>query len=210
MNVLLAFDLFGVAVFAVSGVLAAAQAGMDWLGAVVLASVTAVGGGTLRDLLLGRQPIFWVRDARYPWVILVVALATVFYVHYLPVPARALQFADALGLALFAITGAQIAEATRHSAPITIMVGALTGAGGGVLRDLLCNQVPLLLRGGFYASAAIGGIALYLLIQRLGVPRRVAFWIGLVAVFALRLAAISWDWHLPALEPPRTPWLPGA
>ena len=199
-------DLLGVAVFAVSGVLAAAQSGMDWLGALVLASVTAIGGGTMRDLLLNRHPIFWVKDARYPWVILVTAVATMAYVHHFPPPGMALVVADALGLALFAITGAQIAESVRHSPLITVMVGTMTGSGGGVLRDLLSGQVPLLLRGGFYASAAIGGIALYLLVQAAGLPRRHAFFVGLAAVFGLRLAAIAWGWHLPALTPPRAEW----
>jgi len=208
MTLLFLCDLLGVAVFAVSGVLAAAQAGMDWLGALVLASVTAVGGGTLRDLLLGRQPIFWIRDSRYPWVILFAAVATVLYVAHWPVPARTLQVADALGLALFAITGAQVAEDTDHPPLIVILVGTLTGAGGGVVRDLLANQMPLLVRGGFYASAAIAGVALYAVVQRLGVPRRHAFWVGFAAVFALRIAAIAWGWHLPALSPPREPWAP--
>lgn len=205
-RVLYVLDLMGVAVFAISGVLAAAQAGMDWLGALVLASVTAIGGGTMRDLLLNRHPIFWVSDARYPWVILVTAVCTLVYAHHF-VPARmALSVADALGLALFAITGAQIAESVRHSPLITVMVGTMTGSGGGVIRDLLSGQVPLMLRGGFYASAAIGGIALYLLVQAAGLPRRHAFFVGLAAVFGLRMAAILWDWHLPALTPPRADW----
>ncbi|WP_225785048.1 trimeric intracellular cation channel family protein [Xenophilus sp. Marseille-Q4582] len=205
-RVLYVLDLMGVAVFAVSGVLAAAQAGMDWLGALVLASVTAIGGGTMRDLLLGRHPIFWVRDARYPWVILLTAAATVTYVHEFVPPGMALLVADALGLALFAVTGAQIAESVRHSPLITVMVGTMTGSGGGVIRDLLSGQVPLMLRGGFYASAAIGGIALYLLVQAAGLPRRHAFFVGFAAVFGLRMAAILWDWHLPALSPPRASW----
>lgn len=205
-RVLYVLDLLGVAVFAVSGVLAAAQAGMDWLGALVLASVTAIGGGTMRDVLLNRHPIFWVSDPRYPWVILVTAVGTMAYVHHFPPPGLALLVADALGLALFAITGAQIAESVRHSPFITVMVGTMTGSGGGVLRDLLSGQVPMLLRGGFYASAAIGGIALYLLVRAAGLPRRPAFFMGLAAVFGLRMAAITWDWHLPALNPPPADW----
>lgn len=196
-------DLIGVAVFAFSGVLAASQAGMDWLGGLVLASVTAIGGGTLRDLLLSRHPIFWIRDARYPWVILLTAVATVIYVHLLPVPGRALLVADALGLALFAVTGAQVAESLRLPPLIVVMVGTMTGSAGGVVRDVLSAQVPHLLRGGFYASAAIGGIVLYLLLQRFGLARRPAFFAGLLAVAGLRLGAIYQGWHLPALALPR-------
>src|SRR3977135_2778289 len=104
-------DLGGVAVFAVSGVLAARNRGLDLLGVVVLAALTAIGGGTLRDLLLNRHPVFWVADSRYLIVIIAAALLRVAYVRVLPVPGEALLVADALGLALFAVAGAQIAEA---------------------------------------------------------------------------------------------------
>lgn len=196
-------DLLGVAVFAVSGVLAAGRAGLDLLGVVVIASVTAIGGGTLRDLLLGRHPIFWIRDARYLWVIVGAALATLVYVHFFPQPGRGLLLADAAGLALFALTGAQIAEAARLSPLIVVLMGTMTGVAGGVVRDVLTGQVPLLLRGDIYGTAAIGGIALYLIAQRLGLDRRWAFYAGLATVVALRLFGIYYAWELPAvrLEP---------
>lgn len=192
-------DLLGVAVFAVSGVLAAGGAGLDLLGMVVIAAVTAIGGGTLRDLLLDRHPIFWIRDTRYLWVILVTSFATLLYLHWFVVPASALQLADALGLALFAITGAQIAEEARLSPLIVVLTGTMTGSAGGVVRDILTNEVPMLLRGGIYGSAAIGGIALYLALQKLGLNRRAAFFAGLAAVVALRLGGIYGHWNLPTL-----------
>lgn len=193
-------DLIGVAVFAVSGVLAAGRAGLDLLGVLVIAAVTAIGGGTLRDLLLGRHPIFWIRDTRYLQVILASAVATLLYVRFLPPPGIALLLADALGLALFAITGAQIAEAARLSPLIVVLTGTMTGAAGGVLRDVLTNRVPLLLSGDIYGSAAIGGITLYLLLQRCGMGRRLAFYVGFVAIAGLRLGGILGDWSLPKLE----------
>ena len=197
---LYALDLAGVAVFAVSGALAAGRSGLDLLGVVVLASLTAIGGGTLRDLLLNRHPIFWLRDARYAAVIVASALLTIVYVRYFPPPGHALLVADALGLALFAISGAQVAEAARLPAASIVLMGTLTGSGGGVLRDLMSARVPLILRSDIYASAAIGGIGVYLVAQRLKAPRGVAVGLGLATVAGLRLGALAWDWQLPVFR----------
>ena len=197
---LYALDLAGVAVFAVSGALAAGRSGLDLLGVIVLASLTAIGGGTLRDLLLDRHPIFWLRDARYAAVIVASALLTVLYVRFLPPPGQALLVADALGLALFAISGARVAEAARLPAASIVLMGTLTGSGGGVLRDLMSAHVPLILRSDIYASAAIGGIGVYLIAQRLNAPRGAAVGLGLATVVGLRLAALAWGWQLPVFR----------
>jgi uncharacterized membrane protein YeiH len=193
-------DLIGVAVFAVSGALAAGRLGLDLLGVVVLASVTAIGGGTLRDVLLNRHPVFWIADVRYLAVILAAALLT-FIGGALVVPAGdALLVADALGLALFAITGAQVAEERKLSALIVVLMGTMTASAGGVLRDVLSGVVPLLLRKDIYASAAVAGIVLYLLVQRTGVARGYAFGVGIAAVAGIRLAAIAYGWQLPVFR----------
>lgn len=193
-------DLAGIAVFAISGVLAAGRAGLDWLGVVVIASVTAVGGGTLRDLLLDRHPVFWIREVRYVYVILAATAAAIAWVHFFTLPEHALALADALGLALFAMTGAQVAEERRLPALVVILIGTMTGAAGGLLRDVLTDRVPLLLSSGIYGSAAIAGIAAYLLLQAAGTPRRWAFHAGLLLVVALRLGGIYGGWHLPVLR----------
>jgi uncharacterized membrane protein YeiH len=195
-------DLLGVAVFAVSGALAAGGADLDLLGVVVIAALTAVGGGTLRDLLLDRHPIFWVADPKYVLVICAAALLTVLYARWLPVPKDALLVADALGLALFAMSGAEIAEATHHASVIVVLMGTMTGAAGGVLRDIVTGKVPLILRRDIYATAAIGGISLYIALQALGMPRPSAFAAGLLAVVALRLLAIVRGWRLPTFRFP--------
>jgi uncharacterized membrane protein YeiH len=193
-------DLLAVAVFAVSGALAAGRSGLDLLGVVVIAAVTAVGGGTLRDVLLSRHPIFWIADPRYLVVIGGAALLTVYAVRVLPPPGDALLVADALGLGLFALSGARIAEAARLSPLVVVLFGTVTGAGGGVLRDVLTGQVPLLLRRDIYATAAIAGIALYLLLQRYGVAGRWAFAAGVAAVVVLRLLAVLWGGELPVFQ----------
>lgn len=190
-------DLFGVAVFAASGTLAARSAGLDLLGVVVLASITAVGGGTLRDLLLNRHPIFWIADAKPLYVIVASAFATLLWTRHWPVPTQALLMADAFGLALFAMSGAELAEEDGHHPLVIVLMGTLTGAGGGVVRDLLSAKVPLILRQDIYASAAIAGIVLYLLLRRAGLRRPWAFGVGMVAIVAVRLAAIRWGLQLP-------------
>ena len=200
-----ALDLLGVAVFAVSGALAAGRTGLDLLGVIVIASLTAVGGGTLRDLLLNRHPIFWIADPVYLVVICAAALLTVLCVHVVPESGDALLVADALGLALFAMSGAQIAEAAGLSPIIVVLMGTMTGVAGGVLRDVLTGVIPLILRRDIYATAAIAGIALYLLLQALGTKRAWAFGMGIVVVASLRLLAILWSWQLPLFRMPEAP-----
>jgi len=192
------FDLLGVAVFAVSGALAAMQAGLDLFGLLVLAAVTAIGGGTLRDLLLNRHPIVWLRDGRYLLVIAIAALLTAAYGQLSPGAMKGLRIADALGLALFALTGTELAEDQGLKRVQALLMGTLTAVGGGVIRDVLSGQVPLLLRKDIYATAAIAGIALYQLLRKLGLKRDVAFLIGIVFVAGVRLAAIKYDWQLPS------------
>ncbi len=200
--ILYVLDLVGVAVFALSGALAAGRAGLDMLGVVVIASITAIGGGTVRDVLLNRHPIFWISDPRYLLVIFATALLTVLYVGVRPPPGDTLLVADALGLALFAISGAQIAEDDALSPVIVVLMGTMTGVAGGVLRDVLTARVPLILRGDIYATAAIIGVSLYLFLQSVGASRAWAFWIGIVTIVALRLSSIVWGWQLPVFHLP--------
>jgi uncharacterized membrane protein YeiH len=200
--ILYSLDLVGVAVFAVSGVLAARDRGLDLLGVIVIAAITAIGGGTLRDLLLNRYPIFWITDAQYLTVIIASALLTVAYVRVRPPPRKALLVADAVGLALFALSGAQLAEAAQCPAIIVVLMGTMTGVAGGVLRDVITAQVPLILRRDIYATAAIVGVALYLLLQALGLQRSAAFGVGMAMVIALRLLAIHWGLQLPIFRMP--------
>ena len=197
------FDLIGVAVFAVSGALAAGRRRLDLIGVMVAAAVTAVGGGTIRDLLLDRHPIFWLTDARYLLVIIVASIATMLYVRWARVPGITLDVADALGLALFTVTGAQVAERAGMPAITCVLLGTMTGAAGGVIRDVLLAQVPhILQRGSLYATAAIVGATFYLVLINLGMTPGVASLAGMACVAVLRLAAIFWRLELPAFEVP--------
>lgn len=200
--ILYILDLFGVAVFAASGALAGIATGLDLLGVVVLAAVTAIGGGTIRDVLLGRYPIFWIKDAGPLYTIIVAIAMTLVWAHFLPIPMNALLVADAFGLGVFAISGAQIAEKARLQPMVVVLMGTLTGSGGGVIRDILSAKIPLILRQDIYASAAIVGILVYLLLRAARMPTAGAFVVGFVIVVGTRLAAIAFGLSLPVFSLP--------
>jgi uncharacterized membrane protein YeiH len=202
MRMLYILDLVGVAVFAISGALAGIRLGLDLFGVTVLAAVTAVGGGTVRDLLINRHPVTWIANPTYLYVILAATLIAILGAHALPNLHYALLVADAMGLGLFAIAGAQAVESQGHAWIVIILGGTLGGVAGGVIRDVLSGIVPLLLRRDIYATAAIGGIFLYLLMKRVGVPRSWASVIAMLAIVAVRLCAIAYNWQLPVLATP--------
>lgn len=193
------FDLAGVAVFSASGVLAARGRDLDVFGILVVATITAIGGGTIRDLLLNRHPIFWVTDPAYAIVIIVAAVLTLAYLRVRPPPGATFLVADAVGLALFSLSGAQLAQAAHCPALVVVLMGTMTGVTGGALRDVITAHVPLILRREIYATAAVLGIALYLALGALDVPRPWAVGAGMITVVALRLLAIRWDLHLPVV-----------
>ena len=196
-------SLLGVGVFAVSGALAAGRKGFDLLGVVIVSGVTAIGGGTIRDVLLDRHPIFWIADPLQLIVILASAALTLLYVRFRKPPRTSLLVADALGLALFTISGAQVAEQRGLPGLIVVVMGTITGSAGGVLRDILSGEVPILLRQSeLYATAAIAGATVYLLAQDSGVPPTRSALLGMATVATLRFAAILWRLRLPVFRVP--------
>jgi uncharacterized membrane protein YeiH len=194
---LVVFDLLGVAVFAVSGALAAVHARLDVFGVMVLAIVTALGGGIMRDVLLGVTPPSTLRQWPYLVVPAVVALV-VFRWH--PAVARlrpGVQLADALGLALFVTTGTTVALGSGAPAVTAALVGVITGVGGGVLRDVLLNEVPTVLRREIYALAAAGGAAVIVAGDRLGLPPVPVAFAGAALVAVVRVLALWRHWNVP-------------
>lgn len=193
-------DLFGVAVFAISGALAAGRKSLDLLGVVIIAVVTAIGGGTTRDLLLDRHPIFWIADPTYLTVIIIAALITIWYTRYKKPPEKALVLADALGLAVFTITGAQITQEVISNGVIVVIMAAITGTVGGLIRDVLSNDIPLIMCKDIYATAALAGATVYLLLQFTTLNSSINIILGMLVVIGLRLAAIQWQLHLPRFK----------
>ena len=195
-------DLSGVAANAVAGALVAGRRGLDWLGVAVIAGVTAIGGGTFRDLLLNRE-VFWINDPRYLQATLIATVFTILYARRRRINERLLEVADTLGLALFSINGARIALGLGHEGLIAVVMGMITGAFGGLIRDVLCNEVPMVLKKGqLYATAVIAGCMLYVLLLRWGVAGSVAAGLGMTMIAGLRAAAIAWNLRLPVFKLP--------
>jgi uncharacterized membrane protein YeiH len=190
-------NMFGVAVFAVSGALTAGRKSLDPFGVIV---IVAIGGGTIRDLLLDNRPIFWIADPTYLVVIILAALATLVYARFRRPPRGSLFVADAFGLALFTVTGAQTAEAAGTSSLIVVLMGTITGVAGGILRDVLCAEIPLILRREIYATASIVGVCVYVLLNDLAPGSQAAVLVPMGLIFALRLAAIRLNLHVPPFE----------
>lgn len=196
-RLLLVADIAGTLVFAVEGALAAVNGNLDLIGIMVLAFCTALGGGIVRDILLGALPPAALRDWRYPTVAFTGA-ALVFFLHPVrAIPTPALQTLDAAGLAMFAIAGTQKAMLHKMSPLVAVMLGTITGVGGGTIRDVLLNQVPNVLRFEVYATAALVGSACMIAANRLRFPSNVAASVGGITRFLVRILSIRQHWNLP-------------
>lgn len=189
-------------VCAVGGALAAGRKRLDMVGVVFVSFVAAVGGGSLRDLLLDRNPVFWLAQPSYLTVSLAAGALTWIYICRWRAPVRFLSFVDAFGLALFTISGIQIAQEMGQSVPICLVMGVITGVAGGLFRDLLCGEIPSIFKSGeLYASAALLGGVAFFLVERLGADPRLSALVGAGTVVGLRLAALHLGWRLPVLKP---------
>ncbi|USD60929.1 TRIC cation channel family protein [Vibrio sp. SCSIO 43140] len=191
-------DLFGTAVFAISGVILAGRLRMDPFGVMVLGSVTAIGGGTIRDMALGATPVFWITDTTYIWVIIVTCIATMMLVrHPRRLPWYVLPVSDAIGLAVFVGIGVEKALMFQDSYLIAVIMGVLTGCGGGIIRDVLAREVPMVLRREVYATACIIGGTFHVGALMMGASTGSAFLCCVVATLVIRLGAIRWHLSLP-------------
>jgi uncharacterized membrane protein YeiH len=209
----LVLEYVGTAAFAVSGATVAVRSGMDWLGVTVLGVVAAVGGGTLRDLLLG-SPVGWIEDPWPVWVALGTAAVVIADAYWHPRRApdslRIVLIADAAGLAAFTVTGTLAALAAAVSGPVAVLLGVVSGTGGGVIRDVLARQRPLILVGQIYALTAAAGATALVVLTDARAPAEAARWIAIAVAFALRLLAIRYSWSLPRFpsKPGETPGQP--
>jgi uncharacterized membrane protein YeiH len=197
-HLLLALDLAGTAVFAAEGASTAVQARLDVLGLLVLGFVTALGGGIVRDLLIGDVPPSSIRNWIYPAVALAAA-ASMFVLHASTstINPWLVTTLDAAGLSLFAVAGATKALEFKVHPLLATMMGGITGVGGGTIRDLLIGQVPKVLRADVYAAAALAGAAVAVVCLKLKLRPVVASVAGIVACFALRMFAVYYHWNLP-------------
>lgn len=205
MSLLYFIDLFGTAIFAISGVLLAGRLRMDPFGVLVLASVTAIGGGTIRDMMIGATPVFWIGDTSYIWVIILTSLATMLIVRRPKrIPWYVLPVCDAIGLAAFVGIGVEKALTYQDSYLIAVMMGVLTGCGGGIIRDILAREIPMVLRSEVYATACIAGGVVHTSLLSLGLGTNNAMLGGIFVTLAIRLAAIRWHLSLPTFTPKKS------
>lgn len=192
MSYLLMFDLIGCGVFAISGAIIAFNKKVDGIGVIVLGAVTAIGGGTVRDLLLD-VPVFWLNQPGYIYAIIFSSLIAILWINSAKkIPDKALEFADALGLSLFVVMGTAKALSTGVPPLTAVIMGTITGCFGGMIRDVLANEIPLIFKKELYAVCTIAGSSAYVLLLPYFsevVTATIAFFI----ILLLRIAAIKWN-----------------
>ncbi len=194
-------EMLGTAAFAVSGALAASRKRMDIFGFMVLALMPAVGGGTVRDIIIDRTPVFWIADNRYVAVAIIAALIVFMAPH--PKPGgrrRLLIWADALGLALFAALGTEVCLQHGTGPLVAVMLGVTTAVTGGMIRDIICNEIPLILSREIYATAAFAASLVYVLADRFELGGAIALAAAVATGFGVRGLAIRYDWSLPSFD----------
>jgi uncharacterized membrane protein YeiH len=194
---LTALDWVGIAIFSVTGALVASRKRMDIFGFILLGVATGIGGGSLRDLMLGQLPVFWVKEPAALAICIVVAAATFVLAHIPESRYRALLWADAAGLSLFCVVGADKALEAGTSGFIAIAMGVMTATFGGVIRDILGGESPLILRKEVYVTAALAGACAYVGLAAFGMSDAVATAAGFALCFTIRALALHFHWSLP-------------
>ena len=197
------FEHLAMSTAAITGVLAARGKQVDLFAVIVLALVTAVGGGTLRDLMLGAEHVFWIEDPRFLVNATITAVVTFFLVRFHELPTSVLMVADAFALALFTMVGAQKTMEFHVASAVVVLMGVMTGVAGGIMRDLLIGEIPLVFQREIYlyATAAFCGASFFVLLCRWSENSQINMVLGIGVTLALRLAGIKWRIGLPLFRP---------
>lgn len=201
MSLIHTLDLCAVAVCAITATLEAHRRELDLFGVATISVIAGIGGGTVRDILLGRLPVYWISDPVYVLVGIAASVLTFYLGRRIAIPRNFFLLPDALGLALFTVIGTTVALNLHVHWFIAALMGVITGVFGGVIRDILCNEVPLIFRTDIYATASLLGALLLIALDKLGLAHGPAILCAMLATVALRLAAIRWHIHLPRLRP---------
>jgi uncharacterized membrane protein YeiH len=191
-------DLLGTTAFAISGALAAMNRRLDLFGIFIIAFVTATGGGTVRDILIGTTPVTWMENTVYIYLIGFVTILAIIFRSYLDHLKKSLFLFDTIGLGIFTITGVEIGIQNNLNPIISITLGAMTGTFGGVIRDILCNEIPVIFRKEIYATACIVGGLAFIILYELGVPQDVIYLVTSLTVIIIRLAVVKFQISLPS------------
>ncbi len=201
MSLFAILDYAGVAVFAATGALAASRKELDLIGFLFLAAVTGIGGGTLRDIILGRLPVFWIVEPAYVIVCVFVGILVYFTAHLFESRYRLLIWLDAVGLSAYCVMGAAKGLAATGSPTVAIVTGTLTAAFGGILRDILSNEPSVLLRREIYITAALAGACSFTAAHAAGTPLWLASSLGAILAFIVRGGALAYGWTIPPYKP---------
>lgn len=190
-------DILGTIAFAISGVLVAMEKKLDLFGVLIIAFVTAIGGGSLRDLLIGNTPVIWMRDATYVITIVVTVVVAIIFVNQLKYLRKSLFLFDTIGIGLYTLIGVEKGVEAGLLPVMCVALGTITASFGGVIRDILCNEIPVIFRKEIYATACILGGASYFLLTKLPIAESYAYSGAIVMVIGLRLLAVRFKIRLP-------------
>ena len=193
--------IFAIFIASMSGALTAGYKNFDWVGTTFLATVTALGGGTLRDILLNRT-IFWIENPHYIWVAILASAFTILYASYHNPPLKLLLMCDAIGLAFFTILGAQVAEGYTSSLIVIILMALITGVAGGLLRDVFANEIPCLFRAteSLYTIVALAGVLCYIFLNQLHFNSQATNILSIGVIIIFRLLAIRYNACMPQFK----------
>ena len=194
-------DWLGIVAFAITGALVASRNQMDAVGFVLLGTVTGIGGGTIRDLLLNVHPILWIEQPQYLAVCIGVSLVVYLTAHLIDSRMRLILWADAIGLALFATVGAERAMSTGASPLVAVVMGVITACFGGIIRDLLGQMRSIIFSYEIYVTAALGAATVFVSLHEFGLSREIAVIGGVATGVVLRAGALIWGWSLPHPRP---------
>ncbi|MDH2273281.1 trimeric intracellular cation channel family protein [Moraxella porci] len=193
-------DMVGIIACAIAGTTLALYKRFDLFGCILVSMVNAIGGGTLRDVMLGRHPLFWMTDLTYVLMITVTSiLGQMFFYRHQKIDGM-LKLFDAIGLAAFSVIGLTVALSLDAHPIIAILMAVMTSIAGGIMRDMICNEIPLVLQKEIYISASIAGSVLYLTLLHFGVADWVRETVALISIFGIRMLAVKFDWHLPSIQ----------
>jgi uncharacterized membrane protein YeiH len=185
---------------AMSGALVAGRRNMDMFGVAFIAFITALGGGTVRDILLGNFPVNWTQHPSYIYLTITAGLSTMVLARFMHRLQKLFLVLDAMGLIAFTIIGCNVAQQLDYGLPVVIMAGIITGVFGGILRDIFCDQTPQVLQHELYASVSLLVAVLYLVLQHYDVNEDMTLLVSFSSGLVMRLAAIYWHWSLPVFR----------
>lgn len=201
MSLFTILDVLGTIAFAISGALSAMNRRLDLFGIFIIAFVTAIGGGTVRDILIGNTPVMWMENIVYIYLIGVVTILAIIFRNKLNYLKKSLFLFDTIGLGVFTITGVETGIQNGLDPIVSVALGAMTGTFGGVIRDILCNEIPIIFRKEIYATACIIGALAYVILYDMGVDADVIYLVTTLTVISIRLVVVKYQISLPSLYP---------